>query len=636
MKKLLPKSTSIALLFACIMLFTLYRPVRQAFQAPGEAYFRQVRVIETGELGIPHPVGMGFSSSNNSLLVFSQASNPSTAQQSLEIHQVDLYMENLQGTAQVNIATTDSQNFAFNDQTNDLYFVDSAANSLVKISAGPNAQWEITDSLDLRSVNLQKVQGITVDPQTQQVFLLDSTGGQITSITPALTDQATGKATLKRSSARNISSKMIGKTGAQRGMAFNPNNRHFYVMDPLAKAIYELSPAGSLLSTIPLSSLHLTNPQSITFALSVDPTDAPDTMDLYIVDQGDDVSEGGIVELSLTAPKLVEPLNGEYIATLVQVIDLSKWDKPVPDPSGLEYWPPSGGLLIADCNIDEDDRPYWHGGNLFESTLQGVPGALYDLTVFTNEPTGVAWNPANGHLFFSDDHGTSKGPAVWELNLGADDTVGTADDRVTHITTAYFGSYDPEGVAFAQENLIIVDGEGSEVYIISPGSNGKFDDVPPYGDDILVRHFDISSMGISDPEGVGYNPTTGTLFVTGGLNPSRKIVEASLTGEYLNFISMNGSGIVAPAGVAVAPGSNDPSVNNIYVSARGIDHAAKPLPAENDGKIYEFHLGAVKTPTVTRTPTVTKTSTPTPTITMTPTPTVTKTPQAVDLPLIVH
>ncbi len=416
-------------------------------------------------------------------------------------------------------------------------------------------------------------------------------------------------------------------------MAFNPENGHLYAMNPAEMVISERSETGGVRSTIDLSSLSLTDPQSILFAPSADTTDAPETMDLYIVDQGNAKTQGKIIELSLTEPQLIEPTAGHYPATLVRIIDCSKWKLPVTDASGIDYWPQRGGLLISDSEIEETPAPYFHGKNLFLSSLSGAELGTYSTIRFSVEPTGIAVNPNNGHIFISDDIYLK----IHEVNPGADGLPGTADDTVTHFSTTTFNSHDPEGVAFGEGYLMVVDGVNSEVYIFSPGSNGKFDGIPPEGDDQMVRHFDTSVMGISDPEGIGYNPGTRTLFIAG--NSTRlRVVEASLTGVFLDYIDTTSINIRAPAGVAIAPSSTDTSRYSVYVSDRGVDNGTNPN--ENDGKVYEIRINN-SSPVIIKTATPTKTRTLTPTATKTRVPTATPTkkpapPKDYHLPLILH
>ncbi|MGH9198710.1 MAG: hypothetical protein ACRD1T_23645, partial [Acidimicrobiia bacterium] len=119
-------------------------------------------------------------------------------------------------------------------------------------------------------------------------------------------------------------------------------------------------------------------------------------------------------------------------ANLVQIIDTRNppnlgWSSvtPAPDPSGISYLcspqpPPlvcADRLLISDGEVDEMTpstgcgTACWAGANLFEADLQGNLQATSSTTGadptdavnssqvgnFSNEPTGVAWNPINGN-----------------------------------------------------------------------------------------------------------------------------------------------------------------------------------------------------------------------------------------------
>ncbi len=72
------------------------------------------------------------------------------------------------------------------------------------------------------------------------------------------------------------------------------------------------------------------------------------------------------------------------------------------------------------------------------------------------------------------------------------------------------------------------------------------------------------------------------------------------------------------SGLTFAPGSEDPSVDNVYIVSRGIDN--NEVSTEDDGMVWEISLVEPATPTPTDTPTATPTDTPTETPTATPTP----------------
>jgi DNA-binding beta-propeller fold protein YncE len=266
------------------------------------------------------------------------------------------------------------------------------------------------------------------------------------------------------------------------------------------------------------------------------------------------------------------------IASLVQTIDTSQFSPPSPDPAGIAYLAASNRLLMSDSEVDE--MTIWNGANIFEMTLSGNLIRTTSTTSFSKEPTGVAYNPVNGHVFISDD---SK-KRIFEIDTGADSLAGTGDDIITSFNTTSFGCDDPEGVAFGQSSIFIAGGVGRKVFRISPGFNGVFDGVSPAGDD-QVSHFDTSVLGLSDPEGIEFNPDRNTLYI---LSRNRAMRETTLDGNHVSVIDISAANAVSPAGLAYGPGSLGPTKKSIYITARGIDNGNNPT--ENDGKIYEMSL----------------------------------------------
>lgn len=295
-------------------------------------------------------------------------------------------------------------------------------------------------------------------------------------------------------------------------------------------------------------------------------------------------------------------------ASLVNTIDTSLWSPNSPDPAGLEYLASSNTLIVSDSEVEEMPA-YFQGLNVFESSLDGTLENTYSTTLFSNEPTGVAVNPTNGHLFFSDDNKKK----VFEVDQGADKIFGTSDDTVTSFSTSSFNSNDPEGVAFGGGKLFIADGVGTQVYVVDPGVNGIFDGVSPSGDD-QVTNFDTSNMTQPDPEGIAYNTDNNTLYIVSnnGGKLDNRITETTTTGSVVNVIDISFLGARSTAGLAYGPGSANPVVKNIYIAARGVDNDQNSN--ENDGKIYEITLTSMPspTPTPTETPGPSPTSTPNP------------------------
>ncbi|HSR30910.1 MAG TPA: NEW3 domain-containing protein [Anaerolineae bacterium] len=276
-------------------------------------------------------------------------------------------------------------------------------------------------------------------------------------------------------------------------------------------------------------------------------------------------------ELSPALPGAVEA--NTFYASLVQTIDTSAFVPPSPDSAGIVYLDSSNTLLITDSEVDE--MPIFTGYNLFRSTLSGGLVGTATTIPWSYEPTGVTYNPETGHLFFSDDNADR----IFETNVEADSVLGSFSTRT-------FGSYDPEGVAYAEGPgvLFIADGASARVYQVTPGGNG-FDGVPPQGDD-QVTSFSMAGFGVTDLEGIAFNPENGLLYVVG--HPRKKVAEMMTEGVLVRMIDISASGAYFPGGLTCGPGSGDPGVTHIYIADRGVDNDTDPN--ENDGKVYEMTL----------------------------------------------
>ena len=406
-----------------------------------------------------------------------------------------------------------------------------------------------------------------------------------------------------------------------RGLSLDPTTRHLYLVNPSEQKLYELSQAGRILSTHDLSQFQLKEPQGMVFAPSGDQTDDSSQSSLYLADSG----TGQILELSLTELVSMAAAASSVQSSLVRMTNLASILPPSPDPSGLTYLPLSNTLLMSDGEVDEKVGGITHfaGANLWEMTLSGglvrtanISPVAPTVLPMSDEPTGVAWNPGNGHFYFSDDNAYK----VFDLNPGIDGLYGTADDGWTSFDTLALGIGDPEGITFDtwHNQLFVLDGTNREVYQFTPTGS-------------LIAHFDVAIYGVVDPESVEFNPDSGTLFVlSSASNPI--IIETTTSGALLQTINVSASNAKAPAGLAYAPASDNSGTKHFYIVDRGIDNNTDPNII--DGKMYEMSAPSNTQPTVTNNPSVTPTRTYTPaaTNTFTMTPTSTFTPVLINSP----
>ena len=561
------------------------------------------------------PSAAAFHSTDNVFLVFNRKGRVVT---------MSPYGERVRSTKLA--ISTNWLNVAFDAPNNRLLYIDQSQ-QLAQLSVGKNGQLiapsRAVDDLSLGNEAF-RARGITYDAQTGQLWVLDGAAKRVLRAQP-------------QSGALEIN---LGSFASAplRGIAYNTSNHHLYTLSPSDSVLYEFSQTGELVTTRNLSELHLHKPRAMLFAPSGDNTDDPAIQNLYIVEKGTRTRPGGIVEVSLTPPQtlaLAESAN----ASLVRQTVTGSWSPKAPDPAGVVYQPTTNHLLVSDSEVEEMPN-YFVGKNIFEATLGGSltrtftsftskpPGMAWNN--YSDEPTGLALNPANNHLFVSDDSQNK----IFEIDPRNDGILGTNADTVTSFSTSAFGDTDTEDVAFGNGKLFVADGTAKEVYVVNPGNNGRFDGIPPAGDD-TVTHFDVAQYGVRDAEGLGYNPDTNTLIVVDRRGP---LVEVTQSGALVQTINISFLNPIAPADVAVAPGSNNSAVNNLYIVDRMVDN--NDNPNESDGRMYEISLGGPpppsptftrtftpsRTPTATNTPIITNTPTNTPTVTDTPTATNTPTP----------
>ena len=297
------------------------------------------------------------------------------------------------------------------------------------------------------------------------------------------------------------------------------------------------------------------------------------------------------LHLALVAALLFVPARGARAqdvveATLVRSTETSRLSPPSSDPAGIAYVDATDTLLVSDSEVDELDNIF-AGVNLFEMELEGAIHATASTLVVTREPTGIALDPEVGRCFVSDDDSKE----VFQISPGADGVLWTPDDFVESFDTAAFGSNDPEGLAYdcLRGRLYIVDGVGARVYEVTPGPNGFFDGILTGGDD-QVSSFDLASLGITDPEGVEFQPATDTLFFVSSVADGR-VHETTVTGVLLREIDLAAGSPETPAGLTFAPGSAEATARHLYVVDRRRDD-------RNDGAMYEFALPSSSLPEI--------------------------------------
>ncbi len=135
----------------------------------------------------------------------------------------------------------------------------------------------------------------------------------------------------------------------------------------------------------------------------------------------------------------------------------------------------------------------------------------------------------------------------------------------------------------------IVDGVNNVVFTINPGPNGIFDGIASEGGDDIETSFDTLALGVTDPEGIAYEPVFDLLYIISRESDDTVYQVDPTTGALVGMIDISAANVKSGAGLAFAPSSDpndDPSVMNLYMVDRGVDNTVDPN--ENDGRVFEF------------------------------------------------
>ena len=431
-------------------------------QSVGVAAAREVRTIYPSDLGFPEPLDVSFSPDNGDLIVLGAGGQVVLVSLDEEVR-LEKQVQGGAGTPEL---------LAF-DPTDDLIILIDADGGTLSGLSGQSLRSTsgalFPEAPVALGPALGEPVGLTVDPDSGRVFVLDGAGPSVTIVDQVPTlSQATVVA-------------LAGLAGRDLvGLAFDPADGHLYTAESDGSQLYEVDLTGALIDTHDLGAAGLTRPTGMVLAPSGDSTDDPSVMSLYVVDEG--AIGSAIVEVGFT--QIAQASAGSVVGTVIQTMETFNWTPPSPDPAGITYDASIDRLVISDSEVNE--TPLYVDTNVWDVTRTGSETSKGNTLAFSNEPTGASLNPSNGHFFFSDDNAKK----INEVDPGPDGKIGGGDDIVTFFDTTGAGSADPEGVAYdpADGTLWVSDGVDAEIYHFSLSGT-------------LLGQFDVAAIGMVDPEG---------------------------------------------------------------------------------------------------------------------------------------
>ena len=225
------------------------------------------------------------------------------------------------------------------------------------------------------------------------------------------------------------------------GLTSWPGRDLLFTYDRDTRMLVGVRRDGSVARRFDLRGVHVGAVTGLAIAPSADHTDHRSTKSLYVADAGQrDGRQGRIVEVSLAAAVLPPRSRRRWRVRSCGRSPTSTYSPPSPDPSGIGYLPDLDRFIISDGEVDE--MSIFAGVNLFETNRNGAQTRNGVSQPWSNEPTGVGYNPVNHHLLVSDD---SK-REMFDVAAGPDTRYGSSDDIITHFDTLGGGNDDPEDV----------------------------------------------------------------------------------------------------------------------------------------------------------------------------------------------
>lgn len=245
--------------------------------------------------GKPDLSGAAFPPGAHSLLMLNQANGS----------RIDLLAppENQNGKiSRTAIYISDPVNIAFDTATFGakgfgiyrLFLLDARLGELIAVKGGVrNAmQQDKFDRFDAREFNIADPQGMSLDPVSGRLYILDASGPNILALDPQ-------PGRIYTAAKRTVIS-LPTELGKLRGLALNPADRHLYIAHPESRKLYKFTLNGALVATLEAAGQPFETPQGMIFAPSLDTTDPSSVFHLFVVTEGQ--SFGKVDEWAVRSP----------------------------------------------------------------------------------------------------------------------------------------------------------------------------------------------------------------------------------------------------------------------------------------------------------------------------------------------
>ncbi|MEJ2558452.1 MAG: hypothetical protein P8186_19990 [Anaerolineae bacterium] len=216
--------------------------ISASFAQNRAALVRQVRVMEADETSLTNPAGLAFSARANAFQVVEAPGAAQLAPGVTDVIQVTPFAHEA-GSARIAAQVKDPINMAFDNKGNRLLILQFPANILIEVSqddAG-NLDPATLARHDGRGFGLEDPQGMSIDPASGTLFILDASGPRVVRIEPeadgSFDNAAIAVVSLERAGVVDV-----------RGLAFDPATGHLHMASSSGRQLYELTQAGEVVA----------------------------------------------------------------------------------------------------------------------------------------------------------------------------------------------------------------------------------------------------------------------------------------------------------------------------------------------------------------------------------------------------
>ena len=180
------------------------------------AYIRQVRALEADKTGLQNPSGLAYSSRTKALLALDQPGGSPTG--TAEVIKLTPFGKRA-GSTRIGVQIQDPINLTFDNKFQRMLILQFPADQLLAVPEKPDGSLDpaALTGFPAGRFGLLNPQGISVDPASGTLFILDAVGPRIVRVEPGQDGSFDGAAI----SAVNLKSSGLA---ALRGLAFDPRH----------------------------------------------------------------------------------------------------------------------------------------------------------------------------------------------------------------------------------------------------------------------------------------------------------------------------------------------------------------------------------------------------------------------------